>query len=81
MTPHEALDEALIKAYGGIVPIEGLHSDFQLRGFGTDGLTLLHMPCGGKVVARFGEQAEAEAILAAQESHWCPIAAEGVTVG
>lgn len=73
------LAEAFEEVYGPVINIEGLNPDFQARGKGNDGFTLLHLPCAN-VVTRFGEQAETNAIIAAQEAHECHAQSGGAGV-
>ncbi|OGG13099.1 hypothetical protein A2875_00140 [Candidatus Gottesmanbacteria bacterium RIFCSPHIGHO2_01_FULL_46_14] len=79
MTSGESLAESLLKAYGQVIYVEGLGQDFEARGAGTDGFTLLHKRCW-RVVGRFGEQAQSDAIAAAQKGHECPALSSGAGV-
>lgn len=79
MDNNESLAESLSKAYGAVIRVEGVGRDFEARGSGTDGFTLLHKSCWN-VVARFREEAQPDAIVAAQNAHECSAQSAGAGV-
>lgn len=77
---REAVIQETLDGFGPEQQVAGLPNGYQLRGNGTDRVSLVHLPCL-RLAARFGEAAAPDEIITAANDHWCHLAGQGAGNG